>query len=205
MYIGFVYWGIIVIRLILTKMNKKQMKFSVFIATSLDGYIAKEDGSLDWLTSIPTPANNDLGYGEFISGIDAILMGRNTFNVVKSFGQWPYEVPVFVWSKTLSFLPDDYSGRASVITGDVNEVVRKLKECGKNSIYVDGGKTIQTFLNMDMIDQMIITIIPVLLGKGIPLFGTVDKEKSFIPVKSEVLNNTFIQLTLKRYSQDLTT
>lgn len=174
------------------------MKFSVFIAASLDGYIAREDGSIDWLTSIPNPDNDDYGFGVYMNSIDAMLMGRKTFETVQSFDQWPYKVPVFVWSQSLESLPAAYNGKASIITGKVEEVVRKLKESGKHSVYVDGGRTIRAFLEADLIDEMTLTLVPVLLGKGIPLFGKLERDRHFRTIRTKLYDNSLTQIVFCR-------
>src|SRR5512139_253634 len=98
----------------------------VYIATSLDGYIASSDGGLDWLHEVPNPEQSDYGYAEFMSGVDAIVMGRNTFETVLTFGSWPYSVPVFVLSNTLEKLPESVAGKAEIIRGDLRQLVDEL-------------------------------------------------------------------------------
>ncbi len=139
-------------------------KNKVFIATSLDGYIADKNGEIDWLHSIPNPDNLDLGYGEFTSQIDALVMGRTTFETVCGFDmEWPYEKPVFVLSNSLNTIPDEYKGKVELVKGDLKKVIEEIHSKGFNNLYIDGGKTIQSFLKEDLIDEMIITIIPYLL------------------------------------------
>lgn len=91
------------------------MKNSVYIATSLDGYIADKNGSVDWLNNIPNPDNNDFGFAEFLENIDAIVMGRKTFQQIRSFGLWPYSKPVYVLSSTLDRIPDELSEKVIII------------------------------------------------------------------------------------------
>ena len=93
----------------------------VYIAASLDGYIATSDGDLDWLNNISNPEQNDYGYSDFISNIDAIVMGKNTFQKVLTFNQWPYEKPVFVLSNTLKELPKNMTEKAEIIKGDIKK------------------------------------------------------------------------------------
>lgn len=165
----------------------------VYIATSLDGYIAKKDGGLDWLLKIPNPDESDFGFSEFIKNIDAIVMGRNTFELVLTFGSWPYAKPVFVLSSSLKSIPEKLAGKAELVNGDPGSVVIKLNERNFNNLYIDGGKTIQEFLKLNLIDEMIITQIPILLGDGIPLFGNLTKEQKFRLIKSEVLVNALVK------------
>ena len=170
----------------------------VYIATSLDGYIATSDGGLNWLNEVPNPEQSDYGFSGFIAGIDAIVMGRNTFETVVSFGVWPYERPVFVLSDTLSELPAGYEKRAELVHGDVGELVQRLKDIGHLNLYVDGGLTIQSFLQQDLIDELIITRLPVLLGGGIPLFGDLATSMKFRHVDTVVYNDALVKSSYVR-------
>lgn len=143
----------------------------VYIATSIDGYIAKTDGGIDWLNEIPNPDGDDYGFFEFMKRIDGILMGRSTYEIVMDFEKWFYPKPVFVLSNSWTELPGKWAHKAELIKGNTaDEILAELHSKGINNIYVDGGKTIQTFLAADKIDEMIITRVPILLGAGIPLF-----------------------------------
>lgn len=165
----------------------------VYIATSLDGYIAKKDGGIDWLLEIPNPEESDFGFGEFMKNIDAVAMGRNTFEVVAAFDIWPYTKLVFVLSSTLKSIPEKLIGKAELIQGDPISVLKELNSRNYFNLYVDGGKTIQQFLKLNLIDEMIITQIPILLGEGIPLFGALAKEQKFKLIKSEILVNALVK------------
>ena len=135
----------------------------VYIATSLDGFIATPDGGLDWLFDIPNPDQSDYGYSEFMGGIDAIVMGRNTFEKVLTFSDWPYNKPVFVLSNSLTAVPEPIVAQTEIVKGDIKCLVNQLHQRGYQNLYVDGGKTIQSFLKADLIDEMIITRVPILL------------------------------------------
>lgn len=165
----------------------------VYIATSLDGFIATSDGSLDWLDEIPNPEGSDYGYGEFMSGIDAIVMGRNTFDKVLTFGEWVYNKPVFVLSNSLREIPEEIIGKAEIVNGNIKNLVNQLNRQGYYNLYIDGGKTIQNFLQEDLIDEMIITRVPILLGSGFPLFNQLDKRLKFKHQKTEVYNHTLVK------------
>lgn len=166
----------------------------VFIATSLDGYIADKNDGVAWLDAIPNPDNSDMGYNQHISRIDALVMGRNTFDLVLSFGvEWPYDKPVFVLSHTMTCVPEGYQDKVFLVKGDVKAVVEELNRKGFEHLYIDGGVTIQGFLKEDLIDEMIITTIPILLGGGIPLFGELDKPLNFKHVKSERFVDAIVQ------------
>ena len=171
----------------------------VYIATSLDGFIADRDGGLDWLTAVPDPEGGDFGFAEFLAGVDAIVMGRTTFETVLAFGVWPYDKPVFVLSTTLHDVPADLAGRAEVVAGDPRDLVAALRGRGHESLYVDGGRTVQGFLKADLIDELIITTVPILLGDGIPLFGTIGRTLVFKHLGIERLTP---DLTKNRYVRD---
>lgn len=175
------------------------MENIVFIAKSLDGYIADKYGGLDWLHAIPNPENIDMGYNKLIERVDAIVMGRNTFEMVCGFDiPWPYTVPVFVLSTTLNSIPEKLSSKVELINGSPSEITKQLEEKGYNSIYIDGGKTIQSFLQDDLIDELIISTIPTLLGGGSSLFGDLKKPIEFKHINSEVYLNAIVQDTYKR-------
>jgi len=159
----------------------------VYIATSLDGFIARTDGSLDWLEELDD-LDNDYGFEEFISKIDALVMGRNTFETVLKFQEWPYNIPVFVLSTTLEELPEKFRGKVEVLRGDPRDIVIQLNQRGFENLYIDGGQTIQRFLMEDLINEIIITTASVILGEGIPLFQGLSKDIKFECMKVEVLN-----------------
>ena len=170
----------------------------VYIAISLDGYIADKEGGLDWLNTC-NPDNLDLGFFDFMDRIDAIVMGRNTFKTVCDFEcDWPYSKPVFVLSKSMKFVPEEYREKVELISGSLPEVISTLNQKGYNELYIDGGITIQGFLKEDLIDEIIITSIPILLGGGTPLFGELNEQKAFEHLKTEVLLNAMVQSHYQR-------
>jgi len=150
------------------------MKCSVFVGTSLDGFIARRDGALDFL---PADGGEPHGYNEFISTIDVIVIGRKTFDTVLSFPEWPYgKKQVIVLSKgKLDFarFPESVIEQMS---GDPAEIVRILEHRGFRHAYVDGGVTVQAFLRAGLIQRLTITRVPVLIGEGIPLSGGLDRD-----------------------------
>src|SRR6187200_3312334 len=149
------------------------MSNTVYIATSLDGYIAREDGSFDWLMEIPNPNDSDYGFSVFLERIDGMVMGRKTFETVLGFSEWPYpkSLPIFVLSNSLNELPAGLPAKVEIVRGELKKIMEMLRDRGINNLYIDGGKTIQSFLKEDLIDEMIITKVPILIGSGIPLFG----------------------------------
>lgn len=170
----------------------------VYIACSLDGFIAKPDGNLDWLFSIPNDVNDDYGYSKFIDKIDAIIMGRNTFETVLGFTEWPYTKPVYVLSTSLKTIPEKLKNKVKLVSGDIRKILNDLATMGLKNIYVDGGKTIQSFLKEDLIDEMIITTISKVLGEGIPLFGDIKIDRNFKVEKVERLNEYMVKTYYKK-------
>jgi dihydrofolate reductase len=164
----------------------------VYIATSLDGYIAENNGNLNWLTNIPNPDQSDFGFSDFLKNIDAIVMGKNTFQKVLTFNKWPYDKPVFVLSNSLKELPENMIEKAEIIKGDVKKLMEKLIQHGFNNLYVDGGKVIQSFLKEDLIDELIITRVPILLGDGIPLFRKLNQKLKFKHKKTKIFNDNLV-------------
>ena len=144
------------------------MKASVFIGTSLDGFIARANGEFDFL---PEGGGEPHGYAEFMDTVDAMVIGRKTFETVLKFDSWPYgQKPVFVLSThKLAYAPAD--AVVEHMSGDPQEIFLRLERRGFQHLYVDGGITIQGFLRAGLIHRLIITRVPVLIGDGIPLFG----------------------------------
>jgi len=166
----------------------------VYIATSLDGYIADKDGKLDWLEETPNPDKLDCGWAEFMNRIQAIVMGRNTFDTVCSFnGKWPYNKPVFVLSNSLKSIPDKCKDKVEIINGALADVINRIRDKGFSELYIDGGVTIQNFLNENLIDEMIITSMPILLGSGARLFGELSNPQRFEHIKTDVMLNAMVK------------
>lgn len=171
----------------------------VYIATSLDGYIADKNNQVDWLHETPNPKGLDFGFAQFMDEVDALVMGKNTLDMVLSFDcDWPYSKPVFVLSNSMRSVPAGYEDNVILVKGELKNIVQELKEKGFNTLYIDGGKVIQSFLKEDMIDELIITTIPILLGGGIPLFREMETPLKFKNIKSEryldcLVKNHFIR------------
>jgi dihydrofolate reductase len=147
------------------------MYASVFIGTSLDGYIARTDGALDFL---PADGGEPHGYHEFMATVDALLIGRKTYETVLGFDEWPYgKKRVFVLSTSgLASAPP--GAVVERLCGEPGEIVAQLDSRGIGHVYVDGGVTIQKFLRAKLVQRLIITRVPVLIGEGIPLFGALS-------------------------------
>jgi dihydrofolate reductase len=150
------------------------MTVSVFVGTSLDGFIARRSGSFDFL---PEGGGEPHGYTEFMATVDAVVMGRNTWDVVLGLGAWPFAGKRVV---VLSSRPVELAaaGRHAVeqMSGSPAEIVAKLAASGAHHLYVDGGITLQRFLQAGLVDRITITRVPVLIGEGIPLFGVVPRD-----------------------------
>lgn len=170
----------------------------VYIAQSLDGYIADKDGGIDWLLEIPNPDDSDFGFGEFMNRIDAVIMGRKTFESVMKFDIWIYTKPVYVVSASLKNLPEKYREKAGLLNLEPRQIIDTLKNDGMENLYIDGGALIQSFLAEDLIDELIITTIPVLLGGGIPLFDKLRNPLKFRHIKTEALTDLLVKSYYRR-------
>lgn len=165
----------------------------VFIATSLDGFIARPDGAIDWLENA-NAAGEDHGYDAFMAGIDGIFMGRNTFEVALGFDPWPYRQPLIVLSSSLqnSDLPRHLAGQVR-IARSVSDAIAQSQRLGWARGYVDGGATIRAFMAQGLVQDMIITTIPVLLGQGLPLFGPLGADMHFRHVSTRSFPSGLVQ------------
>ncbi|MBD3679634.1 MAG: dihydrofolate reductase [Rhodobacteraceae bacterium] len=170
----------------------------VFIACSLDGFIAREDGGLDWL-ELPGAADEDHGYSAFMAQMDGLLMGRRSFEAVLSFGDWPYEKPVTVLSRSLSpkDIPDDLRGKVDVHPGPLPATMQTLAGRGWRNVYLDGGQTVSAALQAGLVAEMTITRLPVLLGRGIPLFRLPAKDIALTLIEQRSFPSGMVQ---SRYS-----
>lgn len=174
------------------------MKFKAFLACSLDGFIASENDGLDWLPVPEFPEDGDFGYSEFFSSVNAVLMGRRTYEVVAGFDTWGYDKPVYV----LTSSPE----KIKPVNKDVIPVnirIEKLKDYfiqkGYNAVYADGGKTVCSLINAGLLSEITISVIPVILGNGMPLFENVIKT-DLASLETKVYKNGIIQT---RYSVKL--
>lgn len=175
------------------------LKCSVFIATSLDGFIARTDGALDWLPQDGAADDGeDYGYNAFIASVDTLVIGRKTYELVLTFGEWPYP------GKRVVVLSSHYPVTSQPLADGVEgtscpprELVQRLAAEGARHAYVDGGKTIQSFLNAGLIHEITITRVPVLLGAGIPLFGPLERDIALRHLATRSYANGLVQ---SRYS-----
>jgi dihydrofolate reductase len=178
---------------------KKTMTNIVYIGTSLDGFISAPDGGLDWLSYVPIPEGDDLGFSEFMDRVDAVVMGRKTFETLIGFGVgWHYPKPGLILSSTLKSAPEAFADHIQFASGTPSEIVTLAKQLGYENLYIDGGVTVQRFLRDDLIDEMIITEIPILLGRGDRLFGDLDQQLGFELIESKVLFNQLVRRQYRR-------
>ena len=148
------------------------MNTTAFVGISLDGFIARLDGSYDFL---PADGGEPHGYEAFIATVDAIVVGRNTYETVLGFPEWPYSKPLFVLS-TRPITPAPPLAKVEHLSGPPADIATGLAQRGFGHVYVDGGITIQRFLAAGRLDRIVITRVPVLIGTGIPLFGVVPRD-----------------------------
>ncbi len=166
------------------------MHTSVFVGMSLEGFIARPDGRFDFLQSAEAGSH---GYEEFMATVDALLIGRGTYEVVLSLGGWFYGTkPVFV----LSSKPLPTAPKKAVVermSGEPHEIVKQLEKRGLKHVYVDGGLTVQQFLEAGLIDRLIINRVPVLIGSGIPLFGPLTRDVRVKHIATRTLKGGGVQ------------
>src|SRR5437868_926663 len=167
------------------------MSASVFIGTSLDGFIARHNGSFDFL---PVGGGEPHGYEEFFASVDALVIGRKTFEVVLAFPEWPYgDKRVVVLSSRSLDLSGVRGANVEQMSGAPTEIVAKLAATGAHHLYIDGGITIQEFLRAGLIQRLIITRVPVLIGEGIPLFGSLPSDVHLLHVATRHYESGLVQ------------
>jgi dihydrofolate reductase len=159
------------------------MKASVFVGTSVDGFIARHNGDFDFL---PEGGGEPHGYTEFIATVDVLVIGRNTFDKVLTFDTWPYQdMRVVVLSNRAIDSPAIAGVRAERMCGPAAEIASRLAASGAQHAYIDGGITVQQFLRAGLIQRLIITRVPVLVGQGIPLFGSLPRDVALRHVSTQ--------------------
>jgi dihydrofolate reductase len=174
---------------------------SVFLGMSVDGFIARLDGDIGWLTGGDTSggppddgAGGDFGFGEFVSGIDALLMGRATYDVIAPFAEWPYQgKPVHVLSTTL----DEGDQRVAAVHRSFDDAVAALSEAGYRRVYVDGGRTVHTALRAGLIADLTLSRVPVLIGTGHTPFGELAADIALEHVRTQTFPGGMVQSTYR--------
>jgi dihydrofolate reductase len=151
-------------------------RIKLYIAASLDGFIARENGSIDWLTEYENNPKTDYGYSEFYVSIGTVLMGRKTYEQVLGFGDWPYkEKKSYVFTRQKESLSSE--NNIEFVSGNIGEFVRQLKENTEEDIWLVGGsQLIKIFLEENLVQDLIIFVVPIIIGRGIPLFDRIGKE-----------------------------
>jgi dihydrofolate reductase len=149
------------------------MKASVFVGTSMDGFIARADGGLDWL---PSGGGEEHGYEAFIASVDALVIGRHTYETVLAFDQWPYGSKVVYVLSSKPLQPAPPGAVVERLAGEPAALAAELTARGVRHAYIDGGITVQGFLRAGLIQRLIVTRVPVLIGSGIPLFGATGRD-----------------------------
>lgn len=183
------------------------MKCSVYIATSLDGFIATNDGGVDWLHAAGNGKelaveNADMGLNDYLASVDCMIMGRKCMQMISSMNltseQWFYgNLKIIVLSTTIKEAPDNLKDKVAMYSGDLLTLISNLENDGYKHAYIDGGTTIQTFLNLKLINEITITKAPILLGEGIPLFGKKVHNIKLEEAEAVAFPNDFIQLKYK--------
>lgn len=169
-------------------------RIKLYIACSLDGYIAREDGSIDWLTEYDNNSETDYGYSEFYASIGTVLMGRKTYEQVLDFGDWAYaEKKTYVFTRQKEPLRREKN--VEFVSGEVGEFARRLKENTDEDIWLVGGsQLIKAFLEEDLVDDMIVFIVPIILGGGIPLFDRIGKEIKLMTRRVEKYESELVRI-----------
>lgn len=173
-------------------------KCKLYIASSVDGFIAREDGSLDWLDAIPNPDQLDYGYQAFYDSVDTLIMGRKTYEEVLGFGvEWPYpDCKTYIVSSKETEIKTE---NTFLIQSPLENKLKELQsEKGKDIWIVGGGVLISSLMNLGLIDEMLLTITPIILGKGIALFPNAPKETKLELIRTESFDTGFVNLIYRK-------
>lgn len=178
-----------------------RVEAEVFIACSLDGFIARPGGELDWLmqAQASAPPCEDFGYAAFMQRIDALVMGRHTLETVAGFAPWPYDRPVIAMTRTpLRAVPPGLQGRVQWSSEPLAALLARLAVEGLQRVYLDGGALIQSALHEDLVDRLIVTQVPVLLGQGRRLWGPLPRDLTWTLEGVQHWPNGFVQTHHRR-------
>lgn len=175
-------------------MKGKYANGYVFMASSLDGFVARQDNSLDWLMKYGVD-ENDNSFEEFTKNIDVLVMGSGTFKTVLGFDQWPYKMPTYVMSRTLTQgdVPKSLQDKVTIKDLSPNELMQFLFQKDLKKVYVDGGKLVQSFINNGLINEITLTQIPILIGKGKRLFDETEGDIDLELINSKQMKFGFVQ------------
>lgn len=165
---------------------------------SLDGFIAGPNGDLAWLDEPANPTESDYGFFAFMDSVDALVMGRNTFDFVANYdGPWPYSKPLVVASKSLTEVPNK-AVDTEIFAGSPHEILAMAADRGWSKLYIDGGALVTSFVRLGLLDELTATVLPVALGAGVPVFGALEQYEWFELASSTVINDTLVQSTYRR-------
>ncbi len=169
-------------------------RIKLYIATSLDGFIARENGSIDWLTKYENNPETDYGYSEFYASIGKVLMGRKTYEQALGFGEWPYrEKKSYIFTRQKE--PMRRENNVEFVSEDIGEFVRQLKRNTEEDIWLVGGsQIIKVFFEENLVQDLIVFVVPIILGSGIPLFDHIGKEIGFRTGRVERYENGLVKL-----------
>ncbi|MEM7155296.1 MAG: dihydrofolate reductase family protein [Myxococcota bacterium] len=167
----------------------------VFMAQSLDGFVARPNHGIDWLTKLPS-VGSDYGYKAFAASVDGIVMGRGSFETVLEFGDWPYDKPAVVMSKSLKpdDIPPELKDVVRLSTLEPAALMQQLDEEGWSRAYVDGGRLVQSFIRAGLVEDIVLSIVPILIGEGLRLFGSLPQDIDLELRDSTSFDNGLVQL-----------
>lgn len=177
-------------------------KLSAFVGVSLDGFIARKNGDTDFLIDRHDRKNEDYGYRKFLNKIDVVFVGRKTYEMALTFKEWPYKGKrVFVLSDGTPEIPESLGSDVMVMHGNPKVLVDLFSEGGYTRICVDGGNTIQRFIAAGKLNEITITTVPVIIGEGIPLFGSLNRDLKLTHISTWVFDNGYVQSKYRFYQR----
>ena len=170
----------------------------IMMAMTLDGFVARPDRSLDWLMKQPTKTEEH-GFQEFVDSVDVILMGTGSLRTILSFEEWPYQKPVVVLSRTMTKadIPAALHDKIEFSTLAPDRLWEEFAERGYNRVYIDGGAIIRSFIKAGFVYEMTISIIPILIGTGIRIFGEIDHDRDLELISSTDYPSGLVTLKYK--------
>lgn len=183
------------------------VRCTAFFAASLDGFVARPDGSIDWLDAAVAAAapTSDLGFASLLASVDGMVMGRVTFEKVLSFGLWPYgELPLHVVTRRGVAIPDHLRATVTASDEQPGDLVARLSREGRRHLYVDGGQLLADFFAADLIDRLIVTTVPVMLGSGLRAFGPLPADRAWRHLSTEADPCGFVQHRYERRQDPVT-
>ena len=173
---------------------------SAYLGMSLDGFIAGPNGELDWLEQVDVIDGEDFGYVAFMGSVDALIMGRRTYEIVANMPiPWPYTLPVVVMSSSVTAIPGEIAP-LEVFAGTPAEMVQEARNRGWSKLYIDGGLLVSSFVNERLLDELIVSVLPVALGSGTALFAGLDGHHWLKHEETTTFSNGMVQLRYTKKS-----